>query len=69
MLAVNRRIKREIRYRNSLNMPHFPDKIEYFEKFRDNEFEYKYVLLPEHVYRKMPQGRLLSEEESRILGV
>ena len=50
-------------------MPHFPDEIEYSEKYQDDEFEYRHVLLPKPVYRNMPRGRLLYEEEWRNLGV
>ena len=50
-------------------MPHFPDEIEYSEKYQDDEFEYRHVLLPKTVYRNMPRGRLLYEEEWRQLGV
>lgn len=50
-------------------MPHFPDEIEYSEKYQDDEFEYRHVLLPKAVYRNMQRGRLLYEEEWRHLGV
>ena len=50
-------------------MPHFPDEIEYSEKYQDDEFEYRHVLLPKAIYRTMPRGRLLLEEEWRSFGV
>ena len=50
-------------------MPHFPDEIEYSEKYQDDEYEYRHVLLPKAVYRNMPRGRLLFEEEWRSIGV
>ena len=50
-------------------MPHFPDEIEYSEKYFDEEFEYRHVLLPKLVFKKMIRGRLLSEKEWRDLGV
>lgn len=50
-------------------MPHFPDEIEYSEKYNDDEFEYRHVLLPKNIYRKLPRGRLLSENEWRSIGV
>ncbi len=50
-------------------MPHFPEEIEYSEKYTDDMFEYRHVLLPNKVYKKMPKGRLLTEEEWRALGV
>ena len=50
-------------------MPHFPDEIEYSEKYQDDEYEYRHVLLPKAIYRNIPRGRLLYEEEWRGLGV
>ena len=50
-------------------MPHFPDEIEYSEKYQDDDYEYRHVLLPKAVYRNMPRGRLLYEEEWRHMGV
>ena len=50
-------------------MPHFPEEIEYSEKYNDDEYEYRHVLLPKEVYKNIPRGRLLYEEEWRSLGV
>jgi cyclin-dependent kinase regulatory subunit CKS1 len=50
-------------------MPHFPDEIEYSEKYFDELHEYRHVLLPKEVYRKMAKSRLLTEAEWRALGV
>ncbi len=50
-------------------MPHFPDEIEYSDKYNDDLYEYRHVILPKHVYKKMPRGRLLTEMEWRSLGV
>lgn len=50
-------------------MPHFPDEIEYSEKYADSLYEYRHVLLPKHIYKIMPKDRLLSEKEWRTLGV
>ena len=50
-------------------MPHFPDEIEYSEKYQDDLFEYRHVLLPKHVYKKISKSRLLTEHEWRSLGV
>ncbi len=50
-------------------MPHFPDEIEYSEKYNDDYFEYRHVLLPKHIYKKMPRGRLLTEQEWRAMGI
>lgn len=50
-------------------MPHFPDEIEYSEKYQDDLFEYRHVLLPKHIHKKAPRGRILAETEWRQLGV
>ncbi len=50
-------------------MPHFPDEIEYSDKYYDEHYEYRHVLLPKPIYKKIPKGRLLSEMEWRSLGV
>ena len=50
-------------------MPHFPDEIEYSEKYQDDAYEYRHVLLPKAIFKRMPRGRLLSETEWRSLGV
>ena len=54
---------------SKVSMPHFPDEIEYSEKYQDDLCEYRHVLLPRHIYKKMAKGRLLTEEEWRSLGV
>ena len=50
-------------------MPHFPEEIEYSEKYNDDEYEYRHVLLPREIYKNIPRNRLLYEEEWRNLGV
>ena len=50
-------------------MPHFPDEIEYSEKYQDDDYEYRHVLLPRATYKQMPRNRLLFEEEWRGIGV
>lgn len=52
-------------------MPHFPDEIEYSEKYQDDDYEYRHVLLPKNVFKKInaAKGKLLSEQEWRSLGV
>jgi cyclin-dependent kinase regulatory subunit CKS1 len=42
-------------------MPHFPDEIEYSDKYYDDYYEYRHVILPRPTYKKMPRGSLLSE--------
>ena len=43
--------------------------IEYSEKYEDDIFEYRHVILPKHIAKTAPKGRLLSESEWRGLGV
>ena len=50
-------------------MPHFPDEIEYSEKYQDDTYEYRHVLLPKHIFKQAPHNRLLLEHEWRALGV
>lgn len=50
-------------------MPHFPREIEYSEKYEDEMYEYRHVILPKEIFRKIAKGRLLSEYEWRSLGV
>ena len=50
-------------------MPHFPEEIEYSDKYSDSLYDYRHVFLPKHIYKKMPKDRLLSEMEWRSLGV
>ena len=49
-------------------MPHFPNETEYSDKYSDDYYEFRHVLLPKHIYKMMPRGRLLSEDEWRQLG-
>jgi cyclin-dependent kinase regulatory subunit CKS1 len=50
-------------------MPHFPEEIEYSEKYEDDLFEYRHVMLPKAIFKTMPRGRLLSDSEWRGFGV
>ena len=50
-------------------MPHYPKEIEYSEKYEDDVYEYKHVLLPETTFRTITKGKILSEEEWRQLGI
>ena len=43
--------------------------IEYSDKYADDQFEYRHVILPKHVAKLVVKGRLLSENEWRGLGV
>eukprot|EP00294_Goniomonas_avonlea_P002256 CAMPEP_0114545428 /NCGR_PEP_ID=MMETSP0114-20121206/3393_1 /TAXON_ID=31324 /ORGANISM="Goniomonas sp, Strain m" /LENGTH=101 /DNA_ID=CAMNT_0001729851 /DNA_START=185 /DNA_END=490 /DNA_ORIENTATION=- len=46
-----------------------PRNIQYSEKYDDDQFEYRHVILPTDVSRCVPKGRLLTEVEWRGLGV
>ena len=50
-------------------MPHYPREIEYSDKYTDDYYEYRHVILPKTVYQKMPKKRILSEMEWRGIGV
>lgn len=43
--------------------------IEYSEKYADEDYEYRHVILPKHIAKTMTKGRLLLETEWRGLGV
>jgi cyclin-dependent kinase regulatory subunit CKS1 len=54
-------------------MPHYPEKIEYSNKYQDKVYEYKHVLLPKETFEKMQENMqentLLTEEEWRKMGL
>lgn len=50
-------------------MPHYPSEIEYSDKYADKVYEYRHVILPKEISKKMQKGRLLSDSEWRALGV
>lgn len=43
-------------------MPHYPEEIEYSDKYNDEHYEYRHVILTKDVYRKMQRNRLLLEK-------
>ena len=43
--------------------------IYYSDKYNDEKFEYRHVMLPKEVARKVPKTHLMSEIEWRNLGV
>lgn len=43
-------------------MPHYPDEIEYSDKYMDDYYEYRHVILPKDVYKRIPRGKLLTEQ-------
>ena len=50
-------------------MPHYPEEIEYSEKYSDELYEYRHVLLPKAIMKQIPKNRLLDEMEWRRLGI
>mmetsp|Transcript_30537 Transcript_30537/g.55358 ORF Transcript_30537/g.55358 Transcript_30537/m.55358 type:complete len:103 (+) Transcript_30537:58-366(+) len=56
-------------------MPHYPEEIEYSEKYQDQRYEYRHVILPKAILKEMygifapGKPRLLTENEWRGLGV
>lgn len=49
-------------------MPHYPEEIEYSDKYNDDYFEYRHVSLPKAIFKRINKGKLLSEAEWRQLG-
>ena len=50
-------------------MPHFPEKIYYGDKYTDDSYEYRNVIITEEIYKKIPRGKLLKEADWRNLGI
>lgn len=44
-------------------------RIEYSEKYMDENFEYRHVILPKELAKTLPKGKLLSDAEWRAYGV
>jgi hypothetical protein len=44
-------------------------RIEYSEKYADDNNEYRHVILPKELAKTLPKGRILSESEWRRIGV
>lgn len=49
-------------------MPHYPNEIDYGEKYNDDYFEYRLVQLPKNLFKKIRKDQLLNEMEWRSLG-
>lgn len=50
-------------------MVYYPKEIEYSDKYYDNIYEYKHVILTKDLSKKIPKDRLLTEDEWRNLGI
>lgn len=44
-------------------------RIDYSEKYFDDEYEYRHVTLPKELAKQLPKNRLLQENEWRGIGV
>eukprot|EP01035_Chromulina_nebulosa_P017548 gene17548-23111_t len=44
-------------------------KIEYSEKYQDDKYEYRHVLIPKELAKSLPKNRLLSVNEWRAIGI
>jgi cyclin-dependent kinase regulatory subunit CKS1 len=42
--------------------------MQYSDRYSDDEFEYRHVILPQEIAMKIPRGKLMTEEEWRELG-
>ncbi|XP_023323814.1 cyclin-dependent kinases regulatory subunit isoform X2 [Eurytemora carolleeae] len=45
------------------------DEITYSDKYSDEEFEYRHVILPPNIAKQVPRNHLLTETEWRNIGV
>ena len=43
--------------------------IYYSDKYFDDQYEYRHVMLPKEIAKLVPRGRLMSEKEWRGIGV
>jgi cyclin-dependent kinase regulatory subunit CKS1 len=50
-------------------MPHYPKEIEYSDKYYDDYYEYRHVILPKEIFKKLPAKKLLTESEWRSIGL
>ena len=39
-------------------MPHYPEDIEYSDKYQDDFYEYRHVILPKHIFKKITRGNI-----------
>ena len=48
---------------------HNQDKPEYSERYMDDQFEYRYVIMPREMANDLKQKKILTEEEWRGMGI
>lgn len=46
---------------NNNRMPVYPPEIDYSDKYADEYYEYRHVILPKDLMKKLPKGKLLTE--------
>jgi cyclin-dependent kinase regulatory subunit CKS1 len=42
-------------------MPSYPPEIDYSDKYTDKYYEYRHIILPKDLMKKLPKGRLFTE--------
>ncbi|EAR82230.1 cyclin-dependent kinase regulatory subunit (macronuclear) [Tetrahymena thermophila SB210] len=51
-------------------MPRFPNEIQYGEKYYDDYYEYRHVILPKQIFKTMPRDqKVLTESQWRMMGI
>ncbi len=50
-------------------MAHYPKEIIYSDKFNDDYYEFRNIILTKKVFKRIPEKTLLSENEWRALGI
>jgi cyclin-dependent kinase regulatory subunit CKS1 len=50
-------------------MPRFPPDLVYGDKYQDNNFEYRNVILTKELFGKIKKDKILKENEWRALGI
>merc|ERR1712038_1796112 len=72
LVAANqkRRVKSLKHFESSIRPKKMPSKnIYYSDKYTDEKFEYRHVMLPKDLAKMVPKAHLMSETEWRSLGV
>lgn len=41
-------------------MPHYPNDMEYSDKYQDQYYQYRHVVLTKEAAKKVPKGKLLT---------
>lgn len=52
-----------------IDIPKLSKEIYYSDKYFDDEFEYRHVMLPKELSKLVPKDHLMSEQEWRSIGV